>query len=541
MVDSRNRGDHGISAGLGAGAWLALLAFSGLASGATRAEAETGQVEKPLVACWQLGAVPGPEDLGLVLDPNGEPSRLLVSSQDRRTDPRPAGAIYSMALEAGSTSGPQPLRLVGRDDCSFHPHGISLVRREETQIKNDEADEENQKSEKDKRPWHLYVINHHESIDTSPSKSCLPEGERLARHDRGFTSVEVFEVRQNSLRFLQRLADPKVLQNGNDLVALPNGDVFITSPPAGVRDLLSEVTEFPRLRRAVELFRLRQIAAVLPPLCSNLLDLRWVAAIRSFLGIGYGLCEPTQENGGSQIVQFECTKTVVERSQTKEKQHSTAERCVGEFRSVARIGRYINGIEARESKEGRRYVYATSTLEDVIYEFNVDLWDGPYVTKRDLSQLPSEFKIGPWDSPQPIKVDPWDPPRSIRVTKGLDNLSWESADKQRLLGAAHPDMRRFLQHAKSPEVPSPAEVWRVSVAEKAIAEPWLADAGSLISAASTAVCVEDDLVLGQVFESAVLRCEGAGPLCGPGSSPEPADEPETEAAPDEPAVAAEAE
>lgn len=52
-------------------------------------------------ACWTLARLPGPEDL--VIDP-GLPRRLLVSSQDRRLEPRPKGGIWSVPLDPGQHS-----------------------------------------------------------------------------------------------------------------------------------------------------------------------------------------------------------------------------------------------------------------------------------------------------------------------------------------------------------------------------------------------------------------------------------------------------
>lgn len=370
--------------------WPVALAIIGLTSpsGAETAASSESIHESEPVSCWRLASVPGPEDL--VVDRSR--NRLLVSSQNRRGKPLAPGGIFAIPLDSGASPGPQPLRLVGRDDCSFHPHGISLVKHTSGS-------------------WLLYVINHHEPNDTSPSKSCLPGGELLARHGSGFTSIEAFKVERNGLRFLQRLADPTILANGNDLVALESGDLFITSPPTGlvglVRDLLTD-------------------------------------------------------QGASEVVQFECSK-------------GNDVPCSGRFRSVAKIGRYANGIEARRLDDGRQMIYVASSLESVLYE---------------------------------IEVGGSGKPRRIEVPKGFDNLAWKTDQRSVLLAAAHPNMRRFLQHARTPEAPSPSQVWEIDVGVTTTTKLLLLDEGSLISAASTAVCVDGDLVLGQVFESAVLRCRG---------------------------------
>lgn len=368
-------------------------------------------VETPAPSCWRIGSVPGPEDL--VVDRTGRTPRLLVSSQERRGKPSPPGAIYAVSTDGAVAARPLPIE--GRDNCSFHPHGISLVERDGESL--------------------LYVINHHEAEDTSPRRSCLPGGERLARHGAAFTSLEVFRVGKNRLRFVQRLADPEVLTHGNDLVALPNGDVYVTSPPSGGQGALLE-----------------------------------------YMGIEAG-------SDRSRVIEFRCRE-------------QRAHRCVGDFRTLATVGRYVNGIEARELDGGERLVYVASSFENALYEFRVP---APGAPRPEAERSP----------------------RRIEAPRGLDNLSWTSAEKTTLLAAAHPDFRRFLQHALSPEVPSPAQIWSLDPDGSPDAALLLADSGSLISAASTGVCLEEDLVLGQVFETAVLRCSVPGSPCTGGREASP--------------------
>lgn len=382
----------------------ALVWLSCAGQGRGDSEAQPEAPPEPSI-CWRIGSVPGPEDL-VVDRSQGEP-RLLVSSQDRRADPAPEGGIYAISLAADGPSEARRLRLEGRDGCTFHPHGIDLIQRAET------------------GRWLLYVVNHHEPADTSPRRGCLPEAERLARHGREFTSVEVYRVERHRLRFVQRLADPDVLPNGNDLVALAGGDVFVTAPPAGLLD------------RAME---------------------------------SLGLATT------SQIVRIACGE------------ESAGDRCADPaFRPVGEpFGRYLNGIEAKETPAGPR-LFVASTLEDKLYQ--IDLARG--------------------DEPQPIAA-----------TSGFDNLAWESEDGDVLLAAGHHDMRRFLQHAWSSEVPSPSRVWALPVpgsgesgeaGDVGALEVLYSDGGSQISAASSAVCFAGGLVVGQVFESAILRCEAS---CG---------------------------
>lgn len=156
--------------------------------------------------CVAIRGIPGPEDLEVEGRlPNAR--RLLISSQDRRASPLPQGAIFSLSE---GDERPRRLPLLGRDGCSFHPHGMSLVVHEGT-------------------PY-LYVINHHDPADVGAGAGCLPSGKWKAK----VSSVEVFRVEREALHFLTRLADPEKLTNPNDLVALPDGTVWVTNPADGL-------------------------------------------------------------------------------------------------------------------------------------------------------------------------------------------------------------------------------------------------------------------------------------------------------------------
>lgn len=153
-------------------------------------------------SCIAIRGIPGPEDLEVDTRVPSAP-RLLISSQDRRPEPLPQGAIFSLA--AGDDR-PRRLPLLGRDGCSFHPHGISLVVGDGTS--------------------YLYVINHHDAADIRPTAGCLAGAGDVAK----VSSVEVFRVESDALHFLTRLADPEKVTNPNDLVALPDGTVWVTNP-----------------------------------------------------------------------------------------------------------------------------------------------------------------------------------------------------------------------------------------------------------------------------------------------------------------------
>ncbi len=405
--------------------WRGILAFvlvgvfAAQALACTRPGAACDPAPPP--ACWNLApSVVGPEDL--VFDQADE--RLLVSSQDRRTEPEPRGGIWSVPLKNDGTA--HELALVGRDDCSFHPHGIDLV----------QAKDENGNV----GSWLLYVINHHDAADREPKRGCFSAAGLRGVGSGPITSVEVFRVGRYRLEFLQRLADPAILTHANDLVALPDGDLWVTDPPRGKLATLLDAT---------------------------------------------GL------RPSSKIDHFDC----VARSDG---------RCRGTWKTapiVAAGGEHpkipeANGIAYRACPAASSgavrggcsdRLYVAAGAGGAIHVFDVTA-DGALLVSRVIEM--------------PGKTNP-------------DNLTWANAEKTRLLAAAHPDLRRFLQHMQAPEVPSPSEVVEVSVVDGAsLRRRILRDEGGLISAASVALRLRgtprssaDIVVLGQVFDSGVFACQ----------------------------------
>jgi len=132
--------------------------------------------------------MPGPEDFEP--EPVLKPARIFVSSQNRRLLDEAGefarnGAIFQLSLETGSV--PEAMILTERDALPFHPHGISAVARTPFPL--------------------LYVINH------------------PVHHSH---VIEVFEIRQKELRFVRRLRS-SLLISPNDLVALPDGQLYVTN------------------------------------------------------------------------------------------------------------------------------------------------------------------------------------------------------------------------------------------------------------------------------------------------------------------------
>jgi hypothetical protein len=332
-------------------------------------------------SCSTLADVVGPEDFEIVFV-DDRADRLLVSSQDRR-NPAEAGAIYSVSLTDASR-GAFRLRLLGRGDCSFHPHGIALG--------------------SGPRSDRLYVINHHEARDFAADRSCFPLS---SGSDSAGTSVEVFEVHNTELKFLGRLAEPTVLTGGNDLAVDAAGRVYVTVPP---------VSNIQRLQ------------------------------------------EVMYDAGISKVVRY-CPPDAA---------------CSPAWAVVAHVGRYVNGIavEAEADRPQDIRLLVTSTLDGTIH-----------------------------------RIDPAHQSAHLLRTFGLghDNLTWVHGTDD-LLVASHPESRRFLQHAASPDARSPSKVWRFS--SRSGGEPALVfhDDGTTISAASTAACANGALILGQIFGDSVLSC-----------------------------------
>jgi arylesterase/paraoxonase len=169
--------------------WLALAVIT-LAGCAART---------PRVACTRVATdYWGPEDIELDTSTAAGP-RLLVSVQERRhlkenTFVEP-GFIVAVNL-AGEQPGPA-VKLMLTDERGaprpasqpFHPHGISLVKIGGEQL--------------------LYVVNH-----------------AVGRGGH----IEVFRVGEDRLALKQELRAPHDLLNRpNDLVALSNGDVYVTN------------------------------------------------------------------------------------------------------------------------------------------------------------------------------------------------------------------------------------------------------------------------------------------------------------------------
>ena len=349
-------------------------------------------------ACWNLARVTGPEDL--VVDSSGAPDRLLVSSRDIE-HPSNEDGIYSVPLSRpGQTVAAKRLPLAGRDDCSFHPHGISLVQAASP------AGEASGRGE-DPGPWLLYVINHHDEEDASPTVGCVREPEPGNRP----VSVEVFRVEPSRLVFIQRLEEPSILTNANDLAATPSGDVWITDPPPTTLGVLRE-----------------------------------------------GLFG----HGASKVVHFACMEP------------GPREPAV-----PWTVDRGLGGRRVRQRHRLRR-------------------------RRRTAAWTGSTSRRAPAEEIHRLRVDIG---RAIwtRRVPGLaldgmpDNLTWLDPDHRTLLVAVHSNPRRYLQHTIRHQVRSPSRTVRLDLNPTLRRQTLFEDDGRQVSGASTAACVDGDLILGQVF------------------------------------------
>ncbi|MCK5511201.1 MAG: hypothetical protein KAI96_00230 [Thermodesulfovibrionia bacterium] len=168
--------------------------------------------------------VVGPEDFEVDLTSPGAP-QLLVSSYDRRK--KGHGGIYSIPF-IDDSPGEAVLLVNTVNGCPLRPHGISLVKSDRDDITR------------------LYVINHHKKVDEGGA--CLlprsPKGNRLLH------AVEVFRIEADGhekLKHEESLTD-ELLTSPNDLVALGNGQIYLTNEIIS-RSIFVKMLEFFKLKR----------------------------------------------------------------------------------------------------------------------------------------------------------------------------------------------------------------------------------------------------------------------------------------------------
>lgn len=94
----------------------------------------------------------------------------------------------------------------------------------------------------------------------------------------------------------------------------------------------------------------------------------------------------------------------------------------------------------------------------------------------------------------------------VYLGTGVDNI--DVAEDGTLWIAAHPKLATFAEHAEDPASPSPSQVIVVEPAAGGGGEAWTVylDEGAELSASSVGATYKDRLVIGAVFDPAVLVC-----------------------------------
>jgi sugar lactone lactonase YvrE len=185
------------------------------------------QPARPTCDLVGADAFAGAEDLEVERDAAGRPVRLWISADDR-AHPRAGGGLFQLPLAADGRAldVPRSADMAGRDACSWHPHGMSLV------------------TERD-GSRRLYVVNHHDAAADALAATAIWEGAPPcvpATDDTGRAlteSIEVYEVRGSTLVFRARWTD-ELLTRPNDVAALPDGELVVSNLPSGALGLAVE-------------------------------------------------------------------------------------------------------------------------------------------------------------------------------------------------------------------------------------------------------------------------------------------------------------
>ncbi len=99
----------------------------------------------------------------------------------------------------------------------------------------------------------------------------------------------------------------------------------------------------------------------------------------------------------------------------------------------------------------------------------------------------------------------WHRADSLFVDSGVDNLEWDQ--QGRLLTGAHPKLFDFLGHAKDATKQSPSQVIRIDVEGEVMSfETLYLNMGEEISGSSVAAIMDENMLVGAVYEPHFLRC-----------------------------------
>lgn len=160
----------------------------------------------PLGGCEKIVTAPGPEDVAV--DKWAIPPRIIISTQDRRTAKPSNGALYEYAPVSGNLKQ----LFVDNGPFNFMPHGIHLVQNSAGKFL-------------------LYAVNHHTAH--TPNEVSSSWGR----------PIETFELNGSTLHRLLPASDPsvhipsdedlKIINAPNDVVATPEGDIYVTNMHGG--------------------------------------------------------------------------------------------------------------------------------------------------------------------------------------------------------------------------------------------------------------------------------------------------------------------
>ena len=108
-----------------------------------------------------------------------------------------------------------------------------------------------------------------------------------------------------------------------------------------------------------------------------------------------------------------------------------------------------------------------------------------------------------------VKLEQWRRTDSLSVDSGVDNLEWDQDG--RLLTGAHPKLFDFLGHAKQAGNLSSSQVIRIDVSQDQMTfESLYLNLGEELSGSSVAAMLDEELLVGAVFEPHFLRCGKEG-------------------------------
>jgi len=106
-------------------------------------------------------------------------------------------------------------------------------------------------------------------------------------------------------------------------------------------------------------------------------------------------------------------------------------------------------------------------------------------------------------------LNQWHRAESLSVDSGVDNLEWDQ--EGRLLTGAHPKLFDFLGHAKQADNLSSSQVIRFDVSQDQMTfETLYLNLGDELSGSSVAAMLDEELLVGAVFEPHFLRCGKEG-------------------------------